>query len=244
MEEKYKAIVLGAVDYKDNDKILTLYSPEDGVISAAARGIKRANSKIKFAAQPFCYCEYVMRRKGDKLSVVSADIIESFYPMREDVLRLCAGAVALEYVRSFVREGMESGQLFVLLMEFLGAICYSGVSPRAALSKFLFEALGLSGYELNVDGCHKCRKTQFNRAFFDFDMGAPVCENCRDGSEIELNPNTLALLSVVSKTAFPDLKDMEFPLMIENKAIKLLVYYVQVKAGVTLRSATDLIMLK
>ena len=80
MEEKCRAIVLRAVDYKDNDKILTLFSLEYGIISSAIRGVKKPKAKLKFAAQPFCFCEYVFNVKGDKRSVISADIIESFYP--------------------------------------------------------------------------------------------------------------------------------------------------------------------
>ncbi|MBP5193572.1 MAG: recombination protein O N-terminal domain-containing protein [Clostridia bacterium] len=40
MEEKVRAVVLRGVDYKDNDKILTLFSLESGLITAAIRGVK------------------------------------------------------------------------------------------------------------------------------------------------------------------------------------------------------------
>ncbi len=240
MEERLRAIVLRAVDYKENDKILTLFSLEGGVVSAAIRGVKRANAKLKFAAQPFCFCDYILSVKGDKRSVVSAEIVDGFYPIREDIVKLYAGAVALEFVSSFVQEE-PAEQIFILTLEFLKTLCYTGVSPRVALVKFLFEGLALSGYEISVDGCHKCRKTCKNRAFFNFNYGASVCEDCRDNTDIEINPLTLKMLGEVSASPFEGLK--EYPPMIEGKGIKLLTYFAKIKAGVTLRSVNDLLLI-
>ena len=244
MEEKCRAIVLRAVDYKDNDKILTLFSLERGVISSAIRGVKKPKAKLKFAAQPFCFCEYVFNVKGDKRSVISADIIESFYPLREDVLKFYAGAVGLEFVLDFVQEEQPSGEMFLLLMEFLKNLCYTDVKPRIALAGFLFGALAYTGYELSVDGCIKCREAIKNRAFFDFNLGASVCEDCHENTDVEINPDTLKLLAEISGQPLDGLVGVDYPLMIQNKAIKLLCYYAQVKAGVSLRSVGDLLTLK
>ena len=85
MEEKVRAVVLRGVDYKDNDKILTLFSLESGLITAAIRGVKKAGAKLKFAAQPFCFCEYVLSVKGDRRSVTSAEIIDRERKLLEEL---------------------------------------------------------------------------------------------------------------------------------------------------------------
>ena len=53
MDIVINAIVLKSVDYKDNDKILTLYSPEKGKITAGIKGVKKSGAKLKFASEPF-----------------------------------------------------------------------------------------------------------------------------------------------------------------------------------------------
>lgn len=244
MEEKCRAVVLRAIDYKDNDKILTLFSLERGIVTSAIRGVKKAGAKLKFAAQPFCFCEYVFNVKGDKRSVVSAEMIESFYPLREDILKFYSGAVGLEFVLDFVQADQPSGEMFLLLMDFLKTLCFTDALPRVALSAFLYNALALTGYELSVVGCYKCRKSIKNRAFFDFNYGASVCEDCHENTDVELNPTTLKLLADLSHLSFSELSAVDYPLMIQNKAIKLLCYYAQVKAGVVLRSVNDLLLLK
>jgi len=243
MEEKCRAVVLRAVDYKDNDKILTLFSLENGVISAAIRGVKKAGAKLKFAAQPFCFCEYVLNVKGDKRSVVSADIIESFYPIRENIHKYYAGVVALEFVSDFLQAGDDGRELFVLLLEFLKTLCYSEAAPRLALAYFLLKGLAVCGYDVYVHGCNKCRKTIKNRAFFDFNECSAVCEDCRETTDVEINPHTLELLSDLHEISIDQLCDLDYPPMIRNKAVKLLSYISQVKAGVVLRSVNDLLLL-
>ena len=61
MEVKVNALVIKSVDYKDNDKILTLYSLENGKITTNIKGVKRAGAKLKFASDPFCFCEYILQ---------------------------------------------------------------------------------------------------------------------------------------------------------------------------------------
>ena len=63
MEVKVNALVIKAVDYKDNDRILTLYSLEKGKITAGIKGVKKAGAKLKFASEPFCFAEYILAEK-------------------------------------------------------------------------------------------------------------------------------------------------------------------------------------
>ena len=55
MEGSVTAIVIRAEERKDSDYLLRLFSAE-GVISAVMRGVRKASSKMKFAAQPFAFC--------------------------------------------------------------------------------------------------------------------------------------------------------------------------------------------
>ena len=64
MEIKTDAIVLQSIDYKDNDKLLTLFSPTLGKITAGIRGVKKPKAKLAFSAQPFCFAEYILAEKA------------------------------------------------------------------------------------------------------------------------------------------------------------------------------------
>ena len=67
MEEKLSGIVLGGVNFSENDKILNIFTLEKGVISAKIKGVKKAGAKLKFASEPFCFAEFIF---SDRKSVV------------------------------------------------------------------------------------------------------------------------------------------------------------------------------
>ena len=48
------AIVLRRADYRENDRMLTLFSPTLGRIDALARGCRRQKSPLMAASELFC----------------------------------------------------------------------------------------------------------------------------------------------------------------------------------------------
>ena len=80
MEEfKIKGIVIKSIDYKDSDKIVTIFSAELGIIHARARGVKKLKAKLAFATQPFAFCEFMLIAKGGFYSIINANLeIHSF----------------------------------------------------------------------------------------------------------------------------------------------------------------------
>ena len=115
MDIKVNALMLRAVDYNENDKILTLLTAEKGKISAGIKGVKKAAAKLKFAAQPFCFAEYVLSSRGDKHTVINATECESFYDLRTDINKFYAASSAVERMRSRSREA-SAAKFFTALL--------------------------------------------------------------------------------------------------------------------------------
>ncbi|MDE6000931.1 MAG: DNA repair protein RecO, partial [Clostridia bacterium] len=92
MDIVVNAVMLRSVDYNENDKILTLLTAERGKITAGIKGVKKAAAKLKFAAQPFCFAEYVLASRGDKYTVINAAESESFYDLRTDINKFYAAS--------------------------------------------------------------------------------------------------------------------------------------------------------
>ena len=49
MDEKFDALVLRTADYGEYDRMLTLFTLQKGKLSAAAKGVRRAGAKLRFA---------------------------------------------------------------------------------------------------------------------------------------------------------------------------------------------------
>ena len=85
MEEiKTKGVVLKAVDFKDSDKIVTIFSADFGLIKARVRGVKKAKEKLAFAVQPFAFVEFVLTAKGGFYTVINATSIDQFFNVTLD----------------------------------------------------------------------------------------------------------------------------------------------------------------
>ena len=64
MEIKTEAVVLQSIDYKDNDKLLTLFSPSLGKITAGIRGGKNRKHALVSLPNPFALPNTFWRKKG------------------------------------------------------------------------------------------------------------------------------------------------------------------------------------
>ncbi len=178
---KVNALMLRAVDYGENDKILTLLSAELGKISAGIKGVKKAGAKLRFAAQPFCFAEYVLTKRGERYTVTQASETESFYDIRTDINKFYAASAVCEGANSLTFGGAEDERLFTLAVQALSNICNSDESY--ALIKFFLAALSVSGYTVGLDNCSECGAPLLSaqRMRFDMSVGAFTCWDCGTG---------------------------------------------------------------
>ena len=188
MEIKTDAIVLQTVDYKDNDKILTLFSPSLGKITAGAKGVKKATAKLAFAAQPFCFAEYVLAEKGGRYTLTSAYLHESFFALRTDLLRFYAACAAAEITRAILQENEEYEGLFIALIECLKSLALSFGDVAEALISFTLVALRESGYPIDLTYLEENGGEMRERLWFDFADGRfTIFEDCIRGERASVS---------------------------------------------------------
>ena len=182
MEIKLNALMLRAADYGENDKILTLLTAEYGKITAGIKGVKKPAAKLKFAAQPFCFAEYVLARRGEKFTVINSSELESFYDLRTDVNKFYAASAMVEAVCAATYEGAECASVLYECVRTLSEICAG--DEKLPLIKFLSFVLAFSGYAIALDGCAECGGELINeeKLRFDMDAGAFTCFECGTGA--------------------------------------------------------------
>lgn len=234
MEEKLSGIVLFSVCYGENDKILTVYTLESGIVSARIKGVQKAGAKLKFASEPFCFAEFIFSKTGDKRLVIGASLIDSFYPIRENIVKYYSAFVMLEFVKKFAKEEMVSKETFVLLLESLKKVAYTDINPKIYTVRFLLSALKVTGYALKTENCFKCGNEISNKTFFDYTSGAFYCEKCFFGEGREINLSTYQTLKDI------EIKD-DFEEILLNKSLKLLDFYINNKTEENVVSLKELI---
>lgn len=188
MDIKTDAIVLQTVDYKDNDKILTLFSPSLGKIAAGIRGVKKPTAKLAFSAQPFCFAEYVLAEKGGRYTVTSAYLHESFFELRTDLTRFYAACAAAEVCRSVLQENERCDGLFIAFVECLKSLSLSETDVAETLIGFLLVVLRESGYPLDLGYLEECDGDVGEKLWFDFSDGRfTTFDRCEQGARASLS---------------------------------------------------------
>ena len=61
---KVKAIVLGGTNVKEKDRIINVYSLEQGKLSLSMKGVRGDKAKMKFAKEIFCFADFIFEERS------------------------------------------------------------------------------------------------------------------------------------------------------------------------------------
>ena len=99
------ALVLRGVDYKESDKILTLFTRELGKVTVSARGCRKRGSPLAAGCQLLCWSEMVLYDYNGRWSVKEAATERQFRGVRDDLDKLALACYFAEEIgRASCRE--------------------------------------------------------------------------------------------------------------------------------------------
>lgn len=147
-------ICLRAIDYGEADRILHLYSPEEGRISAIAKGAKRQKSKLAGACELLNLSE-VQLAKGRNLDVLCQyQPRETFIGIRSDVLKLAYGLLFAELIYATELANVDSHHIFALLKHGLEVLNAADPADTVAVGlEFQLALLRAAGFHPVLDAC-------------------------------------------------------------------------------------------
>lgn len=239
MEEKYNALVVRTTSYRDNDIMLTLFTLEEGLISACLRGAKKPNAKLKFAGEVFCFGEFVLVNSSGRRTVKEVNQIDSFYGLRLDSDKYFCANVIIEFVNRFMLENIKSFELFLLCINALKVLSKTDVNCRLLLVSFIIKALKSQGYETDFSACAICGGIIEKRAFFSFTDGISVCLSCANELHTEIRISTYNLLRDLSSDTSSDfdyLQNLSFDEATLLPALRFVDFALKQMADVTIKS--------
>lgn len=231
---KVRALVCGAQDYKESDKLVTLCSVEEGKISVLLKGCRKPTSKLRFASAPFCFAEYVLVEKGGFYTVTGCTPIEQFTSIGMDIDKFYAGSVILECLRRYTKEGENIAPYVACALQYLKTLGYEEVEEDIVVLGFLVEFLKMSGYELDFSACRVCKTEHSVKRYFSYEQGGLVCNICARGQCEALSAQSWGLLrSLTNKTP---LSVLRFEDAVKRESLALLNGYYSYVFGKGLNS--------
>ena len=197
------AIVLRFVNYRDNDRMVTLLSPSRGRIDALIRGCRKASSHNLNAGELFALGDYMLHESNGRANVTSVKLIETFYPLRENYSRLTCGIYLLNLAEAAAEPEQEQRELFMLLVHTLSRLAFSDQEWKPLLSGFLMHFSACQGFRPRLNHCVFCGKPipEEGPVWFDASEGGVCCRDCKkEKSQVPLAPEQLRWMRGALKT--------------------------------------------
>ena len=179
---RLEAVVLRHSDWGEADRLLVLFTREQGKVRAIAKGARKLTSRKAGHIEPFTHVKLQLAKGRDLLILTQAETIDAYAAVREDLTRTGYASYVIELLDRFTPEG-EAGvpSLFRLLTETLARIA-SEADPWLAVRYYEMRLLDFLGFRPQLFQCANCgREILPEDQFFSFSAGGAVCPRCGQG---------------------------------------------------------------
>ena len=155
-EERTLGIVLRSLDYKDSQRIITVFTPI-GLLSFIVKGITRRTSLLALTT-PFSEGEFIFRRsRSDLLSFLDGTVNDNHLPLRQRLSSLETAGSLAHAILSSQLDGKSSTDLYQLFRFYLKQVP-SFESPSSLLASFQLKLLLHEGLLALSSQCNRCSK--------------------------------------------------------------------------------------
>ena len=202
MDVETLALVIREVPLNENDKLITLLTDKVGKITILARGVKGIRSKNAPAVQLYCFSRYELTEKNGRYLLKTAELKESFYALRDDLLRYSLAAYFAEVADTMGTENENDCELLRLVLNAYYAMCSQKEKPLLLIKgAFEVRALSVAGIMPDLTCCALCGKsagdygspvsdsflTNGGYTLLSLKEGGLICEECRSNKESGAN---------------------------------------------------------
>lgn len=219
---KTKGIIIASNNMNDNDKMVTLLTPDLGKIGCAAKGARRQKSALMAGTQFLCFGEFLIYKGVSSYNINSCEPIEIFYNIRLDIDKLKYASEVAKIVNDVTNENENAYRILQLILNTIYMISESDKDLELILSIFKLRLLSIIGFRPVVEHCISCKEKE-NLRYFSIKDNGLKCNACgrQDKSAIELSD---ACIKAIKYIIWAEPKKLfSFELSDENKLqLKLL----------------------
>jgi DNA repair protein RecO (recombination protein O) len=196
MQTTTMGLVLRATKTGEADRVLTILTPQHGLVTAIAKGALRIKNKLFSATGLLCYSEFTLFEGKTMYVVDEAEVRSVFWGVHNDVENMALALYLAELTMLFSPVGSEAESLLKLLLNSLYLLSEHKRPPRLVKAVFELRALSQVGFMPNLVACADCVKYEGGSFWFDTQTGLLYCAECAEnrGKASNLSPSALAAM--------------------------------------------------
>jgi DNA repair protein RecO (recombination protein O) len=189
--DKTSAIVVSVIPWRETSVIIRLFTKEHGMISAAAKGIKRTrqlNTPIE-RGQIIDTLVY-MHQNRTMQTLAETQIIAFYQSIRSDLEKTALRDLALELLQKSIHDTNAHPELYELLVHCFAQLDESKerYASFASVWNYVWNFTHLLGFGLTLERCVTCGSAvdiEEHGGYLLIEHGGLVCKSCNQGT---LNP--------------------------------------------------------
>lgn len=164
-----EAILLRRTNYGEADRILSMITPDDGIISAIAKGVRRPKSKLAGGIELLAVCDLTIAAGRGNMGIITSSRIKQFYGnILSQYERMQMGYDAIKQINRAAQTVGES-DFYYLLRDTLTYLNNTAIDWRLAGLWFQLQLQALLGHALNTATDRDNKKLDQGQ-YYDFDL--------------------------------------------------------------------------
>ncbi len=188
------AINIRSYPLGDYDNIVVMYSKDQGLIKAIAKGAKRPKSKLGARMQSLVANKIMLKGGRTFDTICEASSLNTFTKLRGSLDKLTYSMYLSEIINLFCKPNdsdVDSKEVYELLYGALQRISSATTEAEILLPviKFQLQFMELQGYGLELSNCAKCQCEIKEDALFSLNSNGTYCVECQNryDSKIKLH---------------------------------------------------------
>jgi DNA repair protein RecO (recombination protein O) len=196
-----EAIVLHGIDFKEADRILTLFTREQGKISVIAKGIRKPTSRLGYGLDHLSQVRIMLAHGRTLDTVTSVELLDGHLGLAGNIRAYAYASHLAELVNRLTQERQENRRVYELLAGALKVLS-DGVETFAVARYFEMSLFSLLGYRIELYRCINCgRDLLAVPNALSARLGGFLCPACvqEDRSAIALSVNAQKYLRLLDR---------------------------------------------
>lgn len=225
------AIVLDSRAHGESDKIITLYTRNNGRITGIAKGANKSKKRFLNKLELFSYISlyYSENKRSTLVFIADAELHSSFIEIRRKIDRYNAATFIRETLLIATSEGEGDSEIFKLLHWALQSLD-GGKSSLDVCAIFLLRLFERLGYRPDFSHCSSCGIpfTLEQQYSFNHMSGGLVCGNCEDkvtGNSTVLATGTIRIVRSALTDPIDRLQRLHFSRQALSQSLPMLHRY-------------------
>lgn len=175
---KTSGVVIKVQDYKENDKLVWLFTEKFGKITAIAKGSKKSKSKLFAVTLPLCFGDYMVFKGKNLYNLQEGKIQNSFQSLMGNLDKLTYSSYLCELIDIAMMDGESNVALYREFITTLYLLNTDAIDYELLIRSFELRLLKATGYGLMLDNCAICRKKLKVANYISLSNFGGICDEC------------------------------------------------------------------